>query len=92
MQKFLPRMRPHGVAKERPIGPPFEAIGFTILLVGPTGGEIPERLDLVVCDGAIADRGPDNLIASPSERCKQHLEVLGFDDDVISHLQRGLLH
>jgi hypothetical protein len=86
MQKFLPRMRPHGVAKERPIGPPFEAIGFTILLVGPTGGEIADRLDLVVHDGAIADRWPDNLVASLGERIKLRLEVLGFDDDVISHL------
>jgi hypothetical protein len=45
-------MQPHGVAKELPIGPPFEAIGFTILPVGPTDGEIAEILDLVVRDGA----------------------------------------
>ena len=77
---MLPGTRSDRVAEEGVVVTPPQPVGPPVLLVGPPGGQIPRRGDLVVDDRPLTQRGADRRIAPSSQSLKQLVQGVALDD------------
>jgi hypothetical protein len=63
MEKALPGVRPNGIAEDRIVFTPPDAIHASFLFVSPAEWEVVKLADLVVDDRAIASDRTDDTIA-----------------------------
>ena len=71
VQEALPRMRTDIVAEQRRVVAPPQAVVATILLVGPAGGQVGDRFDLVIDDRLVAQRRADHPEALGAQAADQ---------------------
>ena len=80
MQEFLPGMRPDRVAEQRRVVPPRQGVAARRLLVGDALRQIGDRLDLVIDDRAVGDRGSHDPATILAQDAEQRLETFEVDD------------
>ena len=66
------------VAEERSIGALLQTVRAAVLLVRPPGGRVSQRGEIVVEDRLVADRRPQDPIASLAEDIEQQLEIVAL--------------
>ncbi len=71
-------MRPDGIAEQRVIVPPLQAIAAAILLVRPAGGQIVHPFDVIIDDGIVAHGGTEDaeaVVAQGPDQRRQAVEA-----------------
>ena len=79
MQELLPRMRAHGIAEQRLIIAPLQLVRAAVLIVGPAGGQVVHRVDIVVDDRLVAQRRPHDTEAAFRQRADKALQAVLFE-------------
>ncbi|OGR96277.1 MAG: hypothetical protein A2V88_15065 [Elusimicrobia bacterium RBG_16_66_12] len=65
-----------GVAKERLVGTLLQTVRATVLLIRPPDRRIFEGGQLVIDDGTVTNRRPQNPISPADESVKQPMELV----------------
>jgi hypothetical protein len=79
MQEALPRVRTDIVTEQRRVLTTLHPVMPAVLFVGPTGGQVTDRLDLVVNDRLVAQAGADHAEAFAAQPVDQAGEAFGSD-------------
>jgi hypothetical protein len=71
MEKFLPGMRPDGVAEDGVVVAAAQAVTSAVLLVRPGSRQVAERGDIVIDDRLARDGWAEDAVAAPTQRLEQ---------------------
>jgi hypothetical protein len=82
MQEPLPRLRTDGKAEQRIVVAMIQVIPARLLPLGPAHRQVPQALDCVVDNGAVAHGRPQHLTAPAAQRVDQGLQAVACDDRV----------
>ena len=76
----LPRVRPDGVAEPCLVVTALEPVRRRLLNLGPAGGELVRRRDLLVGDRALEPGRPDDAVASLAKHANESVQAVEVDD------------
>ena len=79
-QPALPRVRSDGVAEPGLVVPALDPVGGGFLHLGPAGGKLVGRHDLLVDDRALSPGRPDHAVAPLPQRADQCVQAIEVDD------------
>ena len=80
VQEALPGMRADGVAEQRVVVSALQAVMAAVLLVGPAGGQVGDRLDIVIDDRVVAHGRAEHAEAVRAQAGDQGGEPIPRDD------------
>ena len=86
MQEPLPGLWADGIAEQLLVSAPLQLIVAAGLLVGPAGGKIVHRAQVVIDDRAVPQRGTHGPISRLSQRREQAVEVVSIDDEAVTRI------
>jgi len=89
VKEFFPTMWSDDVTEQGFVTSTGQPVHAAVLMIGPAGRQIIEAGHLVIDDCAVADRWPNDAIASSTQQIDQILELFLGDD---RHVTFGLRH
>ena len=93
VQKALPGMRAHGIAKQRRVTALFDPVAPCVLPIGPSDGEIFETRDSIINNGAVAHRRANHLVATVRQGVEDLSQILPVDCELgAEHPRQILVH
>src|SRR5208282_2025099 len=83
MKESLPGVGSDVISKQGLVFAPLQPVNSTVLPIRPTGGQIGGAGKLVVHNGAIPQRRPQDLVAPLDEHVEQSFELVTLHDRLV---------